>query len=204
MSLEPGQSLASISTWADEHKNRSSAPLHYLNFPRGDCVYDAKRDCPGGKCVVGVIQTELEILGSKAPDARKLTALKNVVHFVGDVHQPLHAGFLEDKGGNTYQLQAFGKGTNLHGLWDSGLIKNLKEEPQVMADRLLKMIPGMPVMELNPVNAAQESCGIVSLKGIYPEHRVSPEYVGRYTPVMERRLAVAGGRLAGILNGVFP
>jgi hypothetical protein len=151
-----------------------------------------------------VIQTELDILGSKAPDARKLTALKNVVHFVGDVHQPLHARFQDDKGGNKYQLQAFGKGTNLHAVWDSGLIKNLNEEPRVMADRLLRLISGMPVTELNPVNAAQESCGIVSLKGFYPDRLVSPEYVSRYTPVMERRLAVAGGRLAGMLNRLFP
>jgi len=203
LSLEPGETLVSISTWADEHKNPSTAPWHYVNFPRGDCVYDAQRDCPDGHCVVGAIQRELEILGSKPADAKRLNALKYLVHFVGDVHQPLHAGYLDDKGGNKYQLQAFMRGSNLHAVWDTGLIKNLNEEPTVMADRLLKMLAGMPVTELNPVNAAQESCGIVSLKGFYPERLVTPEYIGRYTPVMERRLAVAGGRLAGVLNAVF-
>lgn len=200
LALEPGQTLVSISTWADEHKNRSSAPLHYVNLPRGVCVYDKSRDCPEGKCVVGAIERELEILGSKAPDVKRLMALKNLVHFVGDVHQPLHAGPTDDKGGNKYQLQAFRKGTNLHALWDSGLIKNLKQAPQEMADRLLTMLPGLILDDLSPVNAAQESCGIVSIEGFYPERRVSPDYVGRYTPVIERRLAEAGGRLAGLLN----
>jgi hypothetical protein len=203
LALEPGQTLASVSTWADEHKNPSSAPWHYVNFPRGDCVYDAQRDCPDEHCVVGVIQKELELLGSNASDAKRLIALKYLVHFVADVHQPLHAGFQDDKGGNKYQLQAFLKGSNLHAVWDSGLIKNLNEEPQAMADRLLKTLQGLPVTELNPVNAAQESCGIVSLKGFYPERLVTPEYVARYTPVLETRLATAGARLAGLLNAVF-
>ena len=203
LAQEPGDTLASISTWADEHRNPSTASWHYVNFPRGNCMYDERRDCPDGNCVVGAIKKELEILTSSATDDKRLTALKFLVHLVGDVHQPLHAGFLDDKGGNTYQLQAFLRGSNLHAVWDTGLIKNLNEEPEVMASRVQKLTVGMPIANLDPVNAAEESCSIVSLKGFYPERLVEQPYIQRYTPVMERRLAAAGARLAGILNAAL-
>ena len=203
LAQEPGTTLASVSSWADEHRNPSTAPWHYVNFPRGNCVYDEQRECPDGRCVVGAIKEELAILESTAPDDKRLAALKYLVHFVGDVHQPLHAGYLDDKGGNTYQLQAFMRGSNLHAVWDTGLIKNLNEEPEAMAGRVQKLTVGMPVANLDPVNAAEESCNIVSLKGFYPERLGELPYIQRYTPVMERRLAAAGARLAGVLNAAL-
>jgi hypothetical protein len=203
LALEPGVTLASVSTWADEHRNPLTAPWHYVNFPRGDCMYDEQRDCPDGRCVVGAIKRELEVLRSSAPNDKKLTALKYLVHFVADVHQPLHAGYLDDKGGNTYQLQAFMRGSNLHAVGDTGLIKHLNEEPEAMAARVEKLTIGMPVSNLDAVNAAEESCNIVSLKGFYPERLVELPYIQKYTPVMERRLAAAGARLAGVLNAAL-
>ena len=200
---EPGQTLETVSTWADEHSNPTTSHWHYVNFARGNCVYDEQRDCPDGRCVVAAIRREVAILGSKAPDHAKLTALKYVVHFVGDVHQPLHAGFQDDKGGNTYQIQAFMRGSNLHAFWDTGLIRNLNEDSQAMAARLPKLTNGIPVSDLDPVTAAQESCNLASLKGFYPSRLVDQSYIERYTPVMERRLATAGARLAGILNATF-
>jgi hypothetical protein len=203
LALEPGDTLASVSTWADEHRNPSTAPWHYVNFPRGNCIYEEQRDCPEGRCVVAAIKKELAIFESSAPDDKRLTALKYLVHFVADVHQPLHAGYLDDKGGNTYQVQAFMRGSNLHAVWDTGLIKNLNEASEAIAARVQKLTVGMPVANLDPVNAAEESCKIVSLKGFYPERLVELPYIQRYTPVMERRLAAAGARLAGILNLAF-
>lgn len=114
LALEPGATLASISTWADENKSRRTAAWHYVNLPHGDCNYVKARDCPDGACVVEALTAQSAVLKSNAPDAERLTALKYVVHLVGDVHQPLHAGYASDKGGSTYQVQAFGKGKNLH------------------------------------------------------------------------------------------
>jgi len=124
LKLEPGATLDSVSTWADEHRNPSTAPWHYVNFPRETCVYEQARDCPDGKCVVGAIERQSKILAFATTDEERLAALKFLVHFVGDVHQPLHAGYLDDKGGNTYQLQAFMRGTNLHALWDTVIIRS--------------------------------------------------------------------------------
>ena len=102
LALEPGETLASISTWADEQRSPQTAARHYVNFPRDSCSYDANRDCPDGKCVVEAINRQAQILQSTTADEKRLTALKYLVHLVGDVHQPLHAGYQDDKGGNTY------------------------------------------------------------------------------------------------------
>jgi hypothetical protein len=203
LALEPGETLQSISTWPDEHRNAATGPWHYVNFPRDTCNYDPARDCHDGNCVVGAIGKQLEILASNAPDEARLKALKYVVHFEADVHQPLHAGYLDDKGGNTYQFQAFGKGGNLHAFWDSGLIGNLNQDTDVLTTRLLAKRDAPDAADLNVVHAAEESCRIVGTAGFYPERKVGQDYVQRYTPVMEQRLTVAGARLAGILNRLF-
>jgi len=197
LAMEPGATLVTVSTWADEHRSPQTAAWHYVNFPRNDCNYNAERDCPDGRCVVDAIKREAEILGSNAPDEKRLSALKYLVHFVGDVHQPLHAGYLDDKGGNTYQLQAFMRGSNLHAVWDTGLIKYLGEDVETLAASLAIT---RPAAQWTPVQAAEESCRIVSTPGFYPGRLVDGAYIEQFTPVMENRLAVAGTRLAELLN----
>lgn len=125
LALEPGATLVSISTWADEFRTPITSSWHYVNLPReGGCHYDASQSCIQGNCVVGAIERQVNVLASTQPDEERLTAMKYLTHLVADVHQPLHAGFADDRGGNKYQMQAFGQGTNLHAVWDSGLIHN--------------------------------------------------------------------------------
>ena len=200
LAQEPGETLASISTWADEHRNQTTAGWHYVNFPRDACQYVPERDCPDGNCVVGAIQRHLEVLASTGPDDKRLSALKYLVHFVGDVHQPLHAGYLDDKGGNMYQLQAFKRGSNLHAVWDTGLIKNLNQSSDGLAERLSKGSAATVASNLSPGVAAEESCRIVASDGYYPARKLGQDYVDRFTPVAEQRIRIAGDRLAGILN----
>jgi len=203
LALETGATLSSVSTWPDEQRNRATSHWHYLNFPRDSCTYQTARECPDGKCLVGVIEKQLEILASNAPDDARLIALKNVVHFTADVHQPLHVGYLDDLGGNSFQVQAFNKGTNLHALWDSGLINSLKEDTDTLANRLLAKRSAPNASDLNMTHAAEESCKIVGTAGFYPSRTVGPDYVEQFTPVLEQQLVVAGARLAGLLNRLF-
>ncbi len=151
--------------------------------------------------MVAAIDRQLALLAWNAPAAKRLTALKYVVHFVADVHQPLHAGYAEDRGGNTYQLQAFMRGSNLHALWDVGLIKNLDLSNEALTTRLL----AKPVKagEFSAASVAEESCRIVGTPGFYPDRKVDVPYVERFTPVMEDRLRLAGARLAAVLNRVW-
>jgi hypothetical protein len=200
LALEPGETLVSISTWADEHHSPQTGAWHYVNFPRGNCIYVPERDCPDGHCVVGAIEKEVEILESSAPDEKRLTALKYLVHFVGDVHQPLHAGYQDDRGGNTYQLQAFMRGSNLHAVWDSSLIKSMGQGTDQLAARL----DGKgPAPAWTPAQAAEESCRIVAMPDFYPGRLIDGAYFDQFVPIMERRLALGGARLAELLNRLF-
>ena len=203
LAQEPGSTLASISTWADERKNLTTARWHFLNFPRDSCTYDKARDCPEGNCVVGAIDRQLEVLNSNASDAQKLIALKYVVHFVGDLHQPLHLGYLDDRGGNQYQIQAYKRGSNLHSLWDFGLIKFVSDDPDVWVTRLSSKPLPARVNIVDPVRTAEESCRIVATPGFYPDRKVEAPYVDRWTPVVEQQLQLGGTRLARLLNEVW-
>ena len=122
------------------------------------------------------------------------------MHFVGDVHQPLHAGFGDDRGGNTYQLQAFRRGTNLHAVWDSALIRDIDPSAQSLASKLIAKALVSPVPNFAPAQWASESCKIVSRPDFYPARTLSAEYLTTFEPIVERRLYAAGLRLAATLN----
>lgn len=201
LALEPGATLASVSTWADEHRTRQTARWHFVDFPReAHCQYDAARDCRGGRCVVAAIERERKVLMSSAPDDERLRALKYLVHFVADVHQPLHAGYADDRGGNRVQLQAYGKGTNLHSLWDTGLIEHWPGGPVSLLNQL-KVSP-RPAQDAElPQQWAEESCRVVATHGFYPtEHTLGPDYQLQWASVLKARLELAAWRLSSMLN----
>lgn len=201
LALEPDATLASISNWADEQRSPETAAWHYVNFPKDTCTYNAARDCPEGRCVVGAIDRQLDILASTAPAGERLTALKFVVHLMGDIHQPLHAGHAEDRGGNTYQLEAFLRGSNLHAVWDFWLIRSLDQSTEALATQLR----ARPVQagEFDAPRIAEESCRIVGTPGFYPGRKLDAPYIAQYTPVMLARLTLAGTRLATVLNRIW-
>lgn len=213
---EHTKSLADIASWADQVRDdptqgdlgKQTQPLHYINFKSGDCNYTPPRDCKDGKCVVAGIDHYVTILSDKSqPDASRLQALKFVVHFVGDVHQPLHAGSRDDKGGNDYQVQFNGKGTNLHSLWDSGMLydRHLSDDDYLAQLLQLPATPATtPVLPPDAVAWAQASCRVAIAPGVYPAKHVLPEgYVAQYRPMAEAALRQAGDRLAAILNAAL-
>ena len=121
-----GESLAFVSTYADEIKSdRSYSKFytwHYVNFPFNTDYNDSKKN-PKGDLVTG-IETCIKILKDKNSSKKdKAFYLKMLVHLIGDLHQPLHVGRAKDKGGNTIQVQWFKKGTNLHRVWDVEMIE---------------------------------------------------------------------------------
>ena len=203
LAQEPGATLESEATWADEHRSPATGRWHYINFPRDSCTYDAIRDCPDGQCIVAAIDAQTAILAGAGSDGQRLKALKYVVHLVGDVHQPLHAGYRDDKGGNTYQLQSFMRSSNLHALWDSGLIRYLDQDPPTLGDSLLAASRLPEPQRLDFVQAAEESCNIVALPEFYPRRKIDLQYLEHFSPILLQRLALAGARLAGHLNQIF-
>ncbi len=107
--LTPGESIADVSTWADEVRRdrRESGPWHYINIPITEPRYDA-RFVPKEGCVVTKIDDFRKILAdTKAPRIERQEALKFLIHFVQDMHQPVHVGHRDDRGGNDLQVQFF-------------------------------------------------------------------------------------------------
>jgi hypothetical protein len=200
LATEPGQTLESIATWADEHRSPATSSWHYVNFPRNSCKFEPERDCAGGQCVVGAIEKNLSVLASNADDKARLKALKYLVHLVGDIHQPLHAGYKDDRGGNTYSLRAFMRQSNLHSVWDSGLIAQLDLDNQALTRILQRSVAPKEVREISVVGMAEESCRLVASPGFYPEEKVTQEYVQRFMPLLQQRLSTAGYRLAAVIN----
>lgn len=210
---EHTKSLADIASWPDEIRNdptkaalwKQTSALHYVNFASGDCNYTPPRDCKDGQCVVVGIDHYVTILGDRnQSDATRLEALKFVTHFLGDEHQPLHAGSRDDKGGNTYQVQFNGKGTNLHSVWDSGLLKTRGLDYMAYANELdsrgeVALPDPIPPFDNAYAQWAEESCMIS--RDIYPDdHRIDQTYVDKELPVAELRLREAARRLAEVLN----
>ncbi len=217
LTFEHAPSLASVAIWADtlrdnpspamEILGRHTRRMHYLRIHSSSCVYRARRDCPAGQCVVGGIAHYARILGNThLPMAKRAQALNFVVHFVADIHQPLHSGYKDDKGGNFYQVQFEGKGTNLHRVWDSGLLRTRHLDAQDYAQRLktpglLRISPIKTSITRAAVTWAEASCRIDRDDGVYPVgHRITQSYVTRMRPIAERQLRLAGARLAEVLN----
>jgi len=133
-------SIGKVASWADSSARSKypwSGQLHYADTPEWKCNYDQARDCHGGvtgepmACVDGAIQNYTKrILDKSLSDLDRGEALMFLVHFVGDIHQPLHTGFTTDQGGNLQKGTFCGvKGRKLHQIWDDDMIsKRIKDD----------------------------------------------------------------------------
>lgn len=209
---EPETTLVDIANWADEVRKTpayaDTAPLHYVNFPRSSCRYDPARDCPRGRCVVeAIVRHAATLADAGQPMDTRRDALKFVVHFVGDIHQPLHAGYADDKGGNLFQVYYVGRGSNLHALWDGGILRTARHDWRDYADALAGELPHEDARwsSTAPRQWAETSCRLIGSARLYPERpgRLDTGYVERQRPVVERQLAIAAARLASLLNAVL-
>ena len=115
-----------MSSWADEVRKdrRESSSWHYVNVPIDQEKYDRKFEDAKGGVVSKIGDFQRIVADRSAPRIERQEALKFLAHFVEDMHQPVHVGHRGDRGGNDLQVQFFGKGSNLHSVWDSGLIEH--------------------------------------------------------------------------------
>lgn len=122
-----GQSLAFVSTFGDDIKSDKRYDKfytwHYVNMPL-DVTYEDSEKNPNGDMVSGIETCKKIILDENASKDEKIFYLKLLVHLIGDLHQPMHVGRKEDKGGNTIQVRWFNNGSNLHAVWDSKMINH--------------------------------------------------------------------------------
>lgn len=206
------ETLAQVSTWPDEIKTgtqwKDTIPWHYLSIPKGQTIDKAKRPTEGD--VLFAIDKFTNVLkDSKSSKEEKTNALKFLVHFVGDIHQPLHVGRMEDEGGNKIDVKYFFYKANLHKVWDEYLIN--QEELSFTEYASFIDHASKEEIALWQKSAAldwyKESFEIrneiyTDIEGM-KKRELSYPYVSKYIPVVHKRLLQGGVRLAGLLNTLF-
>ncbi|HWE76114.1 MAG TPA: S1/P1 nuclease [Stellaceae bacterium] len=210
LAIENSTSLADVANWADQIRPQraETASWHFVDIPINADAYDASRDCAGGNCVVAKIeQFASELHDTSLPPQERLESLKFLVHFVGDVHQPLHASDNNDRGGNKVRVVFEGHRTNLHAVWDTGILAPaVNGDERAYALQLNKEIRLLQVTEwpkASPEQSANESHAI-AVSMIYGKlahsDTLPSEYERDTLPIVNERLERAGIRLAATLN----
>lgn len=204
------KSLASISDWADQVKDSNDQKnRHFTNIEESAREYDQKRDCLRKECVTEAIPYYAGILEDRAVSLNeRKDALKYLVHYVADVHQPLHLGNKEDHGGNDIPLIYAGKHTNLHALWDTDLIPHQKGKSLVEYARELDgrirdqdILHWMHSQSVDWTNESRQlALDFAYSISLNDEGEVSEEYALNSREIIEIQLCRAGIRLAGLLN----
>ncbi|CAL9226306.1 unnamed protein product [Arabidopsis halleri] len=230
--------LASVCSWPDEIKHhwqwRWTSPLHYVDTPDYRCNYEYCRDCHDthkhqDRCVTGAIFNYTMQLMSASENSHTIVhynlteALMFLSHYMGDVHQPLHVGFLGDEGGNTIIVRWYRCKTNLHHVWDNMIIesalktyynKSLPLFIQALQTNLThgwsNDVPSWESCQLNqtacPNPYASESINLAckyAYRNATPGTTLGDDYFLSRLPIVEKRLAQGGIRLAATLNRIF-
>jgi len=231
-------SMAAVASWADQIRKTYpwSAELHYINTPDWLCDYSYQRDCQlngvMGICVDGAIQNYTNrLLDSSLPFDQQNEALKFLIHFVGDIHQPLHCGFTTDKGGNTFEGHFNNKKVNLHEIWDTSIVveriaNDYGGNQSAYLSYLVNQIQGAwsnqafgwstcsaPTKYSDcsgdwAVESITAACQYSYVEADGKTHiktgfTLADPYYERNMPVVEMQIAKAGVRLATILNALF-
>jgi hypothetical protein len=203
-----GQSLADASVWADnirQYRHDADA-LHYVNIPLSATTYDSTRDCPHRRCIIAAIVSDTQILANPAASpADRAEALRFLVHFVGDLHQPLHVADNGDRGGNRRTVYLLGDSMNLHRVWDGELLKSLGLSESSYLDQLRREMDTLDLDGLahgSVVDWALEGHRI-AVQHAYrlpPDGRLDHAYVRENRPFVDHALIAAGVRLARLIN----
>lgn len=211
--LGPGVTLASISSWPDQirHDRAETGPWHYIDIPLDQHHLDMARDCPKGACIIAKIEDfETVVAAPASTPVQRKEALMFLVHFVGDMHQPLHCTDNKDKGGNDVKMDAFGNPSNLHSVWDSALLGRMGTEDAMFTELNRDLTPqragkwGRGTVE----DWAEEShkAGRKTVYGKLPKApagqviKVDAGYEQTADPLIKRQIERAGARLATMLN----
>jgi hypothetical protein len=218
--LEPGESLADASLWADENRGRlpKIAPWHYIDIPLDEPKYDSKfsGDVSTKGCVVDKINEFRLVVKDKSKSVEdRRFALHFLIHCVEDLHMPCHVGDNHDKGGNQTQVRFFDKGSNVHRLWDSDMIERTSKNEEYWLNDLAAL--DSPEARQEAMKGTVEDRATESLlapRQAYqvPEtgirlksgQKLGESYLNASLPIVRNRLYQSSVRLALVLNNAFP
>lgn len=211
--LGPGVTMASVSSWADQiRRDRApTGPWHYVDIPIDKPHLVMARDCPTGNCVLAKIEEfKKTVVNPAATPVERKEALMFLIHFVGDMHQPLHCSDNHDKGGNDVKLDFFGRPSNLHSIWDGGLLGRMGNEEALFAQYSAEMTNKLAKKwGKGKVNAWAEQSHKAAQTVVYGKLPKAPAggqvtvdtaYEQLADPVIKDQIQRAGARLAMVLN----
>jgi len=206
-----GKSLAFVSTFGDEIKSdpkyREFGPWHYVNLPEGETKYSIENANPDGDLLMAIKKC-VEVLKDKnSSRENKEFYLKMLVHFIGDLHQPLHTGRGKDKGGNDIQVRWFGEGTNLHRVWDSDMLGSY----DMSYSELAQNTKDLSEMEQKKITSGSFEDWMYESKALSEKvyasvevgEKLSYKYMYDWFPVVREQLQKGGLRLASVLNEIY-
>ncbi|WP_298672575.1 S1/P1 nuclease [uncultured Sphingomonas sp.] len=205
------ETLAEASTWPDDMRSdpadfwqKTASPWHYVTVPSGD-TYEPSLAPAEGDAITALTRFTAVLRDPKASVEDKRLALRFVVHIIGDLHQPLHAGRRDDRGGNDTHVTFFNKRTNLHSLWDSGLIEQRKLSYTEYAAFLARSTtPEQLIAWSDPRPGTWITESVHLREKIYPtDPKLSWSYVYQHQAELDERLKQAGIRIAAYLNWLF-
>jgi len=205
------QTIVEACNWPDAVRGTEewewSYPLHYINIPPGESGYSESRDCPDQKCATEAIKKyALELGDQRASNEKRRQAFAWVCHLVGDLHQPLHAGYAHDRGGNEFEITFKGEKTNLHNFWDRALIKERVGNWQ----GLIRVSGNFPTVQTTDSWTAEmvdrwteESHQLVEQE-LYPTNPdITQNYADKSWAILQQRINTAASRLALIIESVL-
>lgn len=205
------QAMLEACNWPDVIRETEewawTTPQHYVNIPRGDFTYLESRDCPQQQCVTEAIkQYASELADHETGKEKRRQSFAWICHLVGDLHQPLHAGFGDDRGGNDFDVVFNGEQMNLHRFWDSGLINQhagswqnlvglMSTTPRAQAGA--NWSPGM-------VNDWTNGSHKLVVEALYPEPvNIDKTYEKQSWELVQKQINSAATHLALIINSVL-
>lgn len=216
-------SLASVASWADDIKftdRPDTKPWHFVDIPLADNSYNPATECANDACVIAALTNLKPDLLCGKDDKTKLDALRFVVHFVGDIHQPLHT-VKDAVGGNAIMVKVnfcglrqpgcnrSGQMVKLHEVWDETLIGNTVYDWGAYVDRLengwLKTPEAQAVMTDGASITDWALQAHAQAPGAWKNNNavLDEGYYNAVLPVVDKELGTAGLRLARYLNEAY-
>ena len=208
--LLEGETLAEVANYGDDIKSDRAfseyGPWHYVNFP-ADKAYTEVTPSPQGDVVQGIQKCITILKDPLISRQEKVFHLKMLIHLIGDLHQPMHIGRAEDRGGNDIQLQWFGRGSNLHRVWDSNLI----DDYGMSYTELARTLPRWSQDKIHQIQQGTLYEWVEEIQEVTNQVYASVEvgeklgYRYRYDwwDTVEEQLLRGGLRLAGVLNDIY-
>ncbi|MCW2119145.1 S1/P1 nuclease [Flavobacterium sp. 7A] len=205
------ESVASVAVYADDIKSDSQYnkyySWHYVNF-EGNKKYKDDPINPEGDVIQGIKTCVVKIRSKETSKDEKAFFLKMLIHFVGDLHMPLHAGNSSDKGGNDVKVKWFGADSNLHRVWDSDMIDDYQMSYTELATNNDIMITKdeVAVFEKGTLLdwvVESRKLALTLYSQTHQDDKLGYKYMYQNFPVAQKQLEKGGVRLALILNEVF-